>query len=416
MELLSRPIGPLATNVYVLADPASREALAIDTAIPCLDWLSGVLTERGWRLKLIVSTHGHWDHTGDNAAVQAWSREQAAHLAEHQADHSADGGAPIAVHPLDRDMLVAPQPLFAPFEIPPSVPAVELAEGGLIKFGEIELSVLHTPGHTQGSVCLLERGSGLLLSGDTLFAGGWGRTDLPGGSAEQIAESLGRLCSLEDRVRVLPGHGAADDGRRGTRLAGGRQAFGPVAVLALADVRPGQSGLGQDPAGHRPLKVRFGGRHAEGQRRRERIQSEAVAMDAAGRARSAVPRPAEIVATLQRVRVGMKPFAQTAGGPPADIEDDPVDEAPGIRVVHDQGIRHGAFGPAVPVEGGGHVLPVAGVDGWDGPILLETGTREDETRHGCLLRFAMASSWSPRRHSYLAPTGARKAILNSSTD
>jgi hydroxyacylglutathione hydrolase len=202
VELLSRPIGPLATNLYVLADSRTREAIAIDTAIPCLEWLSGLLTERGWRLKMIVSTHGHWDHTGANAAVQAWSREQAAALAEHQA-----AGAPIAVHPFDREMLVNPQPLFAPFEIPPSVPAVELAEGGRIRFGEIELAVLHTPGHTPGSVCLLESRTGLLLSGDTLFAGGWGRTDLPGGSAEQLVESLARLCSLEDRLRVLPGHG-----------------------------------------------------------------------------------------------------------------------------------------------------------------------------------------------------------------
>ncbi len=207
MELLSRPIGPLATNVYVLADSRTREAIAFDTAIPCLDWLSGLLSQREWRLKLIVSTHGHWDHTGDNAAVQAWSREQVAATADHQAEHAA--GAPIAVHALDREMLVDPQPLFAPFEIPPSVPAVELAEGGRIRFGEIDLEVIHTPGHTEGSVCLIESESGLLFSGDTLFAGGWGRTDLPGGSEERIVESLGRLCSLDDRLRVLPGHGAA---------------------------------------------------------------------------------------------------------------------------------------------------------------------------------------------------------------
>ncbi len=69
MDRLHAVIGPLATNVYVLADPASREAIAIDTAIPCLDWISSALDARGWTLRLIVSTHGHWDHTGDNAAV-----------------------------------------------------------------------------------------------------------------------------------------------------------------------------------------------------------------------------------------------------------------------------------------------------------------------------------------------------------
>src|SRR5262245_52749648 len=121
MERLMRVIGPLATNVHVLADTRSREAIAIDTAIPSLAWIAGELAARDWTLKLIVSTHGHWDHIGDNAAV-------AAHT-----------GSEVAVHPLDRDRLTDPQPSFAPFEIPPSVPAVELAEGGTIRFGEIHL-------------------------------------------------------------------------------------------------------------------------------------------------------------------------------------------------------------------------------------------------------------------------------------
>jgi glyoxylase-like metal-dependent hydrolase (beta-lactamase superfamily II) len=69
--------------------------------------------------------------------------------------------------------------------------------------------VLHTPGHTEGSVCLIAVDEGLLFSGDTLFAAGWGRVDLPGGSAEQMVESLGRLTTLDDSVTVLPGHGPA---------------------------------------------------------------------------------------------------------------------------------------------------------------------------------------------------------------
>ena len=187
MEHLTRVIGPLQTNVHLLADPATREAIAIDCAIPCVDWISGALAERGWTLKLIVSTHGHWDHTGDNAA-----------LASHT-------GAPIAVHPLDAHRLTDPKPLYAPFPIPPSVPAVELAEGGVVRFGAIALEVLHTPGHTEGSVCLLARETGLLFSGDTLFAGGWGRVDLPGGSAEAMVESLERLARFEDGIAALPG-------------------------------------------------------------------------------------------------------------------------------------------------------------------------------------------------------------------
>jgi glyoxylase-like metal-dependent hydrolase (beta-lactamase superfamily II) len=191
MERLSRIVGPAATNVHILADPASREAIAIDTAIPSLGWITTELAERGWTLKLIVSTHGHWDHIGDNAAL-------AAHT-----------GADIAVHPLDRARLTDPQPVFAPFEIPPSVPAVELAEGGVIRFGSIRLRVLHTPGHTEGSVCLQADDEGLLFSGDTLFAGAWGRVDLAGGDPAAMVDSITRLTGLEDHISVFPGHGAA---------------------------------------------------------------------------------------------------------------------------------------------------------------------------------------------------------------
>jgi glyoxylase-like metal-dependent hydrolase (beta-lactamase superfamily II) len=191
MAHLHRVVGPLATNVHVLADEGSREAIAIDTATPSLAWIADELAARDWTLKLIVSTHGHWDHIGDNAAV-------AAHT-----------GADIAVHPLDRLRLSDPQPLWAPFEIVPSVPAVELAEGGVIRFGDLRLEVLHTPGHTEGSVCLYDRDWGSLFSGDTLFAGGWGRVDLPGGDPAAMVASLARLTDYEDSVKVFPGHGAA---------------------------------------------------------------------------------------------------------------------------------------------------------------------------------------------------------------
>lgn len=191
MERLHRAVGPLATNVHVLADERSREAIAIDTAIPSLAWITDELAARGWTLKLIVSTHGHWDHIGDNAR-----------LAEHT-------GAQVAVHPLDAPRLADPHPLWAPFDIPPSVPAVDLAEGGEVRFGSVRLRVLHTPGHTEGSVCLEAAEDGLLFSGDTLFAGSFGRVDLPGGDPGAMAESLARLRAFGDEVAVLPGHGPA---------------------------------------------------------------------------------------------------------------------------------------------------------------------------------------------------------------
>ena len=189
MLLLTRVVGPIATNLYVLGDEPSREAIAIDTATPCVEWLTATLAERGWRLKLIVSTHRHWDHIGDNAAV------------------SAATGAQIAAHAADRHGLEHPTATSAPFPIPPSVPAIDLAEGSTIRFSEVTLDVLHTPGHTEGSVCLMASSERLLLTGHTLFAGSWGRTDLPGGSDDQMVDSLGRLSGLADDLRVLPGHG-----------------------------------------------------------------------------------------------------------------------------------------------------------------------------------------------------------------
>jgi glyoxylase-like metal-dependent hydrolase (beta-lactamase superfamily II) len=191
MEALHRVIGVLATNVHILADERTHEAIAIDTAIPCLEWIAGELDARGWTLKLIVTTHGHWDHFGDNARV-----------AEHT-------GAQIAVHPLDADRLTDPSPMWAPFEIPPCVPAVDLAEGGEVRIGSIRLEVLHTPGHTEGSVCLVDSENGRVYSGDTLFKGSFGRVDLPGGSAEAMIGSLDRLRRLDETLTVLPGHGPA---------------------------------------------------------------------------------------------------------------------------------------------------------------------------------------------------------------
>ena len=186
---LHRVVGVLATNLHVLADERSREAIAIDTALPCVDWLTAALRERGWTLKLIVSTHGHWDHIGDNAPV------------------SEATGAQIAVHPADAYRLANPTSSWLPLEILPSVPAVELAEGGEVRFGAFRLEVLHTPGHTEGSVCLFDREAGRLYSGDTLFKGSFGRVDLPGGDPEAMIESLDRLRTFDDFVTVLPGHG-----------------------------------------------------------------------------------------------------------------------------------------------------------------------------------------------------------------
>mgnify|MGYP003335931400 CR=1 FL=1 len=115
----------------------------------------------------------------------------------------------IAVHPLDRHRLERPRPMAAPFPIPAVVPTRDLQEGDRITAGEINLRVMHTPGHTEGSISLHDAGAGILYSGDTLFQGAWGRTDLPGGDETAMISSLARLATLDPSTRVIPGHGNA---------------------------------------------------------------------------------------------------------------------------------------------------------------------------------------------------------------
>ena len=196
-EPLVIPVGPLRTNVALLGDPDRREAIVIDPAIPSLAELVATLADREWKLVLALATHGHWDHFGELAA-----------LAEHVRAHESRE-LPIGSHPLDRHRLEDPRPMAAPFPIPAVVPTRDLSEGDRIRAGAINLLVMHTPGHTEGSISLHDEGAGILYSGDTLFQGAWGRTDLPGGDDAAMIASLGRLARLPAATRVIPGHGGA---------------------------------------------------------------------------------------------------------------------------------------------------------------------------------------------------------------
>ena len=150
------------------------------------------LTERvaanGLRLHLIANSHGHIDHIFDNAPLMRAT------------------GAPLAIHPDDAYRLGG-QNNYG-FEVEPATASRDLAEGEQVRVGDLVFDVLHLPGHSEGSVCLYEERQGLILSGDVLFAGAFGRTDLPGGSDEQMVASLARLArEIPGDVRVLPGHG-----------------------------------------------------------------------------------------------------------------------------------------------------------------------------------------------------------------
>ncbi|MDQ3703404.1 MAG: MBL fold metallo-hydrolase [Chloroflexota bacterium] len=185
-------VGPLNNNVYLLAAP-SGGALAIDPAIGAQELLLAALRERGLTLVLILATHQHFDHIAEAGPLAAAT------------------GAPIVAHRLEAEIMGRGQHplLFPELEVPPALVAQELVEGDTLALDAFVFQVLHTPGHTPGSICLYSPERALIFSGDTLFAGSYGRYDLPGGDSRLLRHSLRRLGALPAPTRVLPGHGAA---------------------------------------------------------------------------------------------------------------------------------------------------------------------------------------------------------------
>jgi hydroxyacylglutathione hydrolase len=180
--------GPWQTNAYIVWDGHTSDALVLDPGMDAAPVLMERLVVNGLRLHLIANSHGHVDHIFDNAPLKRAS------------------AAPLAIHPDDAYRLSGENAYG--FVVEPSDADRELREGDQLRFGDLTFDVLHTPGHTEGSVCLYEERRALLLSGDVLFAGSYGRTDLPGGDDAAMVVSLGRLArELPDGVRVLPGHG-----------------------------------------------------------------------------------------------------------------------------------------------------------------------------------------------------------------
>lgn len=198
------PVGMLQCNCSIIGDPATREAMVVDPGDEVTRILE-LLGRHRLTVKAIVSTHAHIDHVGGLSKLHKYT------------------GAPILMHrddlPLYQGMDVQAAFLGVPT---PEVTDVHqlLKEGDVLNWGSFAASVIHTPGHTPGSVCLYlpkkeqnESGEGSVFSprlfaGDTLFAGSIGRTDLWGGSMEQITDSLrGKLMQLPDETIVYPGHG-----------------------------------------------------------------------------------------------------------------------------------------------------------------------------------------------------------------
>ena len=189
MHLYAHRVAPFDNGMYLLADDRG-EALLIDPSRGEREAMT-TIRDHGLRLVEILNTHGHQDHVFDNARVQ---EETQARIAIHAAD----------AYRLDPATRPASQ-----LEPPQSVADDLIAEGPLTFVRDLELQALHTPGHTEGSVCFYLPKEGVLFSGDLLFAGNVGRIDLPGGDAKQMEASLARVATLPPATRVFPGHGPA---------------------------------------------------------------------------------------------------------------------------------------------------------------------------------------------------------------
>ena len=185
------PGAPLETNCYLVADTEAGAAMVVDAPWQVAEEIVEAAGELGVMVREIVCTHGHWDHTMGLPEIIAATE------------------APVAIHAEDAHQIE--EPSFAPFSFPftltPVTPDRLLAEGDIVEVGSHRFTVMNTPGHTPGCVCLYDAVDGLLFSGDTLFMGTCGRMDLPGGDGDEMVQSLQRLAKLPPETRVYPGHG-----------------------------------------------------------------------------------------------------------------------------------------------------------------------------------------------------------------
>jgi glyoxylase-like metal-dependent hydrolase (beta-lactamase superfamily II) len=184
MKIQTFNVGMLSTNCYVVNCPKTQEAIIIDPGFDApqeAEQICRYVDKNTLKVKFIVNTHGHSDHIrGDSTLKKKYS-------------------VPICIHAYDAHRLTGLGENTQPANI-------LLEDEALLKFGKVTLKIMHTPGHTRGSISLV--GEKLVFTGDTLFAGGIGRTDLPGGSDRDMKLSLEKLLRLPEHYVVYPGHGA----------------------------------------------------------------------------------------------------------------------------------------------------------------------------------------------------------------
>jgi hydroxyacylglutathione hydrolase len=182
-------VGPLENNCYIISDEKSKETFVVDPGDEP-DRIIDFIREKGLKLKYIVCTHAHYDHVG---AVPELKQETGAQIVIHQNE-------------LDLYTHIDKQGMMWGVELDPlPAPDIIVEEGSILAIGDLKFEILHTPGHTPGGICLY--GEGMIITGDTLFAGSVGRTDLHGGDLRQLKNSFKRIMLLPETIKVLPGHG-----------------------------------------------------------------------------------------------------------------------------------------------------------------------------------------------------------------
>jgi len=185
-------VGPLGVNCFIVGCEETKQAVVVDPGGDT-DKILTRIQEHGLKVAAVINTHGHFDHVGGNRKIVEVT------------------GAPLWIHAADAPMLGRVAQVSSMYGLAgENSPDADyfLNDGMLIPFGNLFVKVIHTPGHTPGGCCLYLEPQQTIITGDTLFADGVGRTDLPGGSYEQLVTSIRtRLFVLPDQVVAWPGHG-----------------------------------------------------------------------------------------------------------------------------------------------------------------------------------------------------------------